>query len=182
MSSQASHLSRWLRLPRFSVLRLALTVLVLVILFIVTTFALALYRDRRSQGILGAADYPTVRMAFPLHTSHMPAEIPSDAADVRVYAPGTFGSLLPAPDHYVELRMFLSTIDGDSLSRRFMASPPIDESMGAITEGLVTADDVDRSTPLPQGFQTFVRKSGGIYHGVTFNPQSGEIVYWAFDR
>jgi len=168
--------------PRLSVFRLALVVFVLVILFIATTIAVAVYRDRQSQGILSAADYPTVRMAFPSHTAHMPAEIPLGAADVRVYAPGAFGSLLPAPDHYVELRMVLPTIDGDSLSKLFMASPPIDESMDAITEGLVTADDGDRSTPLPQGFQTFVRKSGGIYQGVTFHPQTGEIIYWAFDR
>ena len=67
---------RWLR---FSLLRLVLVVFVLVIGWIGVAFGLAVYRDSRSQGILGAADYPAVREAMLSRMQHMPATLPAGA-------------------------------------------------------------------------------------------------------
>jgi hypothetical protein len=175
-------------LPRVSVFRLALTVLVLVILFIVTTFALAVYRDRRSLSILGAADYPQVRDAMLSMMEHMPATLPAGATGVRIYAPGALGSLMSMPDKRVEVRMVLTPAAAAAIAASATARghtyPTNDPKWNEVPDYLRTAHDQDFSTPLPAGFISFTngRLKESFVGGITVNPTTGEVIYWSIDR
>lgn len=175
----------WLR---FSLFRLVLVAFVLIIGWIGIAFGLAVYRDRHTFSILGAADYPEVRDAMLSMMEHMPATLPAGATGVRIYAPGALGSLMPIPDKRVEVRMVLTPAAAAALAASATARghtyPTNDARWDGVPEGLRTADDQDFETPLPPVFVSFTngRLHERFVGGITVNPATGEVIYWAVDR
>jgi hypothetical protein len=173
---------------RFSVLRLVLVILVVFIAWLAIAIWLAVYRDRRSLSTLGAADYPQVRDAMHSLMAHMPATLPAGATSVRIYAPGALGTLMPIPDQRVEVRMVLTPAAAAAIAAsattRGHTYPTNDPKWDGVPEGLRTADDQDFDTPMPSGFVSFTngRLHDRFVGGITVNPTTGEVIYWAVDR
>lgn len=177
-----------MRRPRLSGFRIAALALTMIFGWIAIGIGFAVYRDHRSQGILGAGDYPAVREAMLSRMQHMPATLPAGATGVRIYAPGALGSLMPMPDRFVEVRMVLNPAAAAAIAASSTARghtyPIADPKWDGIADSLRTAHDLDSTTPLPAGFVSFTngRLRESFVGGITVNPATGEVIYWACDR
>jgi hypothetical protein len=138
---------------------------------------------REWNGRFGAADYSWIRSALPDLVAHMPRSIPSDARNVRIYAP-TVRSFFPAPDHMIELRFIVPSVTAAAIQQA-AAAKQITATFGwqHLQTTLSTAEDEDPSTPLGPGFVSYllVNPSGSNIGGVTVNVTTGEVIYWFFE-
>lgn len=128
------------------------------------------------------ADYPVILAIKQERLAHFPRAIPAEAKGVRFIAEGFFESF-PVPDKYVELRFVLppAAIEALCESTRRMASRASTDD--AVANRLRTADDQDRTTPVPAGFTThsFNDENSMPERTVSINPSTGEVVYRLYE-
>lgn len=166
--------------------RMALVLSSLAIVAVVIVWY-GLYWKRRWDGFFDAADYAWLLTQHdPRMIAHMPGSVPAAATDVRLYSP--VYTVLPAPDHMMEARWVLPAAQAAVLLQQTAAmAAPVEQKAnfgwGHITDGLLTADDQNAQTPLPQGFKSFLLANPSGYNiaGVSINSQTGEVIYWFFE-
>jgi hypothetical protein len=134
----------------------------------------------------GATDYATLFQKGGWHRYGLPANLPTAATGVTIYAPAAAPSMLPSPDQYVEVRFFILPIDAAALatSVRLKGISLPHMSFSSTLDTLRTADDGDFKTPLPPEFEHIMlsNPSGSNVGGISINAITGEVVYWVFEQ
>ena len=142
--------------------------------------------SEQMSGYFEASEYPGLFNQNGWARYGLPPTLPPNATDVVIYAPASALSLLPAPDQFVEVRYFVPTADAQALAA--VAATTAAQLVAKLAPAQVpswslsleTADDRDRSTPLPASFKEYylANPSGSNVGGVSINPTTGEVVYW----
>lgn len=132
-----------------------------------------------------ARDYPTLHASGGWQRYGFPSALPSGATGVRILAPASLPSFLPAPDQYVEVRFLLPAADAASLllqAQRVSAATAFPASLPASDHLLGSLQT--SSNPASQAMTSclLTNPSGSDISGVSVNTATGEVIFWIFEQ